>query len=583
MVQGLVRAALYARVSTDQQEKEATIQSQVEALRKYAHDKGYQITGEYLDDGYSGAKLARPGLDKLRDGLGSGGVDLVLFHSPDRLARKALYQGIVLEEIEKAGVKFEFLNHPVDDSPEGKMLLGMQGLFAEYEVMKILERTRRGKLHKAREGGLMGGRAPYGYRWVKRTESQRASLEIEEYQGAVIRKMYRWLTEEKLSTWAIAKRLSDNGVPTARSAARWQPMAVYKMLTNPAYKGEYQYHHSADEVVIIPVPPIVDQTTWKAAQAQMQENSRFSSRNNKLHQYLLRGLICCPRCGGAYTGYVQRGTRGYKCNRAHWASSSTGQKCPPGAIPAQPVEDAVWDAVADALRRPELLIEEYQRRLVESGSVTDLEFERKQVSIALKRVKGREDRITDAYVNEAMELERYKAEMDRLRAEREELQRMVQDIDRRQRQDKDSHSALEHLERFCNQVAKGLEALTFEERQQLLRLVVERITVEDGRVKVETVIPTRQDDVKLCKQRGELVEPCRGFVPSPIEGPVLSEVEGPVLSEVEGMVETPVKRPLKPGFDFEYARRDNLTLEAPAIYRSVNATVPAESMEVVYA
>ncbi len=103
MTEPKVRAALYARVSTDQQEKEATIQGQVEALRKYAHDKGYQIAVEYIDDGPSGAKLARPGLDKLRDGLDSGEFDVVLFHSPDRLARKALYQGLVLEEREKAG------------------------------------------------------------------------------------------------------------------------------------------------------------------------------------------------------------------------------------------------------------------------------------------------------------------------------------------------------------------------------------------------------------------------------------------------------------------------------------------------
>ena len=91
MTEAKVRAALYARVSTDQQEKEATISSQVEALRKYAQDKGYQIAVEYLDDGYSGAKLARPGLDTLRDGLGSGEFDVVVFHSPDRLARRALY------------------------------------------------------------------------------------------------------------------------------------------------------------------------------------------------------------------------------------------------------------------------------------------------------------------------------------------------------------------------------------------------------------------------------------------------------------------------------------------------------------
>ena len=481
----------------------------MEALRKYAQDKGYQLVAEYLDDGYSGATILRPHLEKLRDDLPYGEFDVVLVHSPDRLARKVVYLVILKEEFQKHDVKLEFLNFQREETAEGNLMYGMQGLFAEYERAKILERTRRGKLHRSREGAMVGGHPSFGYRFIRRTESQRARLEIDEYQGAVIRKMYRWLTEEKVSTWAIAKRLTDNGVPTARAAARWQPMAVHRMLTNPVYKGEYQYHHSAEEVVTIPVPPIVDKATWEAAQAQIQENSKFSRHNNKRHQYLLRGLIRCPRCGGTYTGYAQHAYRGYRCNRAHWASSSTGKKCPPGAFAAQPVEDAVWAAVSEALRRPELVVEEYQRRLAESGSVTDLEFEQKQISLALKRVTGREDRITDAYVNEAMDLERYKAEMGRLRAEREELQRMVQDIDRRQRQEKDSRSALEHLERFCNQVAKGLEAMTFEERQELLRLVVERITVEDGRVRVETIIPTGEDDVKLRKLRSELIEPSR--------------------------------------------------------------------------
>ena len=138
-----IRAAIYARVSTDLQEEEQTILSQLEALRNYVLGRGYILTFEYVDDGYSGATLDRPGLDQLRDALRDGEIDVIVFHSPDRLARKAVYQGLVLEEIEKAGVRAEFLNYPVDDSPESRMLLGMQGLFAEYERAKIMERTRR--------------------------------------------------------------------------------------------------------------------------------------------------------------------------------------------------------------------------------------------------------------------------------------------------------------------------------------------------------------------------------------------------------------------------------------------------------
>ena len=152
----MTRAATYSRVSTDLQEREQTIESQVEALRKYAQEKGYQLVAEYRDEGYSGAVMERPGLDRLRDALRLHEFEVVLFHSPDRLARKAVYQGLVLEELEKAGVKAEFLNYPVDDTPEGKMLLGMQGLFAEYERAKITERHRRGQAPLGPAGGADG-------------------------------------------------------------------------------------------------------------------------------------------------------------------------------------------------------------------------------------------------------------------------------------------------------------------------------------------------------------------------------------------------------------------------------------------
>jgi len=206
-----IRAAIYGRVSSNLQEKEQTIRSQLEGLRKYVLELGSVIAGEYIDDGYSGATLDRPGLDRLRDALRIAEMDVVVFHSPDRLARKAVYQGLVLEEIEKAGVRVEFLNYPVDDSPESRMLLGMQGFFAEYERAKIMERTRRGKLHRAREGALVGGHAPFGYRWIKRGEASRARLEAIDYQAGVIRRMYRLLVDEQLSIPAIARRLTHRG------------------------------------------------------------------------------------------------------------------------------------------------------------------------------------------------------------------------------------------------------------------------------------------------------------------------------------------------------------------------------------
>ena len=272
-----------------------------------------------------------------------------------------------------------------------------------------------------------------------------------------------------------------------------------KRLTTDPYKQSRKTGSKPrppDEWIAIPVPAVVDEPIWSAVQEQLNLNSLRSCRNNKRHEYLLRGLVRCPRCGGDYTGYYQHGRRGYRCQRAHWTVSSTGKRCAPGGVTAQLVEDTDWQAVSQALQEPHLLIEEYQRRAPDTADTHTVESERKQLHVALNKMKAKEDRVTDAYINEAMELDRYKGDMKKLKQRREDLEKCAKGLDQRQQREQDSRAALEHLEQFCRHVSQGLDVLTFEERQQLLRLVVESVTVENGRVRVETVIPTRGDNLR---------------------------------------------------------------------------------------
>src|SRR2546425_4142739 len=155
-----MRVDLYARVSTEKQELQQTIQSQTAALEDYAKQQGQEIVDRYIDDGWTGSVLARPALDRLRDDAARRLFDGVLIHSPDRLARTYVHQEVLIEELKKAGSQIIFLNRPLADTPEDRMLQGMQGLFAEYEKAKIAERFRRGKLHKARSGRIVGHMAP---------------------------------------------------------------------------------------------------------------------------------------------------------------------------------------------------------------------------------------------------------------------------------------------------------------------------------------------------------------------------------------------------------------------------------------
>jgi site-specific DNA recombinase len=157
--------ALYARVSTVQQEKQGTIESQLAALDAYAAAHGLVIAPEhrYVDDGYSGARLDRPGLERLRDAAWRGELDRVLILAPDRLARYYAYQYVVVEEIERAGCAVVFANGPFNDGPEDRLVREVHGLFAEFERAALQERSRRGKLHAARHGHFFTGAGPYGY------------------------------------------------------------------------------------------------------------------------------------------------------------------------------------------------------------------------------------------------------------------------------------------------------------------------------------------------------------------------------------------------------------------------------------
>jgi len=287
-----VRAAIYARVSTGLQEREETVQSQLEALQHYAGEKGYQVVHEYVDEGYSGATLARPGLDQLRDVLEEGLFEIILVHSPDRLARNMGHQCVILDKFDRQGVKAEFLNHATDDTPEGRLLLQIQGIIAEYERAKIAERTRRGKLYWAKQGAVLGGYVPYGYRYVPKDGNLRSHLEIDENNASTVRQMYRWLIGEALSCRKIAARLNELHIPTAKGLNIWREGTVGRILKSEVYCGTLYYHREEviespgyhdrqghckntkrirrirpkEEWVPIPVPSIIDRPTWERAQ-----------------------------------------------------------------------------------------------------------------------------------------------------------------------------------------------------------------------------------------------------------------------------------------------------------------------------
>jgi site-specific DNA recombinase len=216
-------ADIYLRVSTDRQREQETIVSQRMALLDYAQAHQYSVPPDWRfeDEGYSCSTLVRPALERLRDLVAEGAIERVLVYGPDRLSRNYAYQVLLLEEFARHGAEVVFLKAPPTDTPEQRLLLQFQGMIAEYERAQISERTRRGKRCRAKAGviNVLSSSAPYGYRYVRKTESAQAYYEVVESEAEVVRKIFQLYTVDNLSMRAIAATLNAQNIPTRSAKA----------------------------------------------------------------------------------------------------------------------------------------------------------------------------------------------------------------------------------------------------------------------------------------------------------------------------------------------------------------------------
>ena len=213
-------AAIYARVSSEQQREENTIASQTASLIEFAKSHDLEVPEEWVfeDEGYSGATLERPGLERVRDLAAEGQIQVVLAYAPDRLSRKYAYQILLIEEFARHGVETLFVKAPQGDSAEDQLLVQFQGMIAEYERAQILERSRRGKRHRAHSGeiSVLSG-APYGYRYIRKTDEAPAAYTVLEAEARVVQRIYEMYTVEGLSIGEITRRTQRRRYPDSQS------------------------------------------------------------------------------------------------------------------------------------------------------------------------------------------------------------------------------------------------------------------------------------------------------------------------------------------------------------------------------
>ena len=492
--------AIYARVSTETQEKQQTIHSQLAELRKYAAEHDLAISEEFIDDGYSGTLLARPGLDALRDQSRQRGVEAVLCLSPDRLSRSLVHLGILLEEFEKDGTKVVFTNQQIDDTAEGKLLLQIQGAVGEYERAKILDRTRRGKHHKARNGAMIGGAAPYGCTYVRTTGTTPARWELNQAEAAVMREVYRLFVEKELTLHALVREVNALGIRTRNGLNLWSRSALHRILTSETYIGtahlfktypaEPERHRKAtpyrknpkttrghrdrSEWVAVTVPAIVDRETYDRAQRVLQQNEHLAARNNTRHPYLLRGLVKCGTCGRPYVGTAHNDYFYYVCSRRPARSAD----CSSRYVCTDRSEPVAWETIRRLLDNPELILEQFDKRTTShKASRERAQAKSTKLERQLKDTDTEEMRVVRLYREEKIDAALLEAQLQEVREKREALKRHIDALAPSLDTPELTDNTQRAIRAFTANLRRGLDNATFEEKQRVLRLLIDRIEI----------------------------------------------------------------------------------------------------------
>jgi site-specific DNA recombinase len=517
-----MRVAAYGRVSTTRQAQAQGIEQQLDRLRAAAAERGWDLEDQYVyrDDGYSGARIGRPGLDRLRDHAALAELDVVLVTAPDRLARNYVHQVLLIDELAARGCQVEFLDRPMSADPHDQLLLQIRGAVAEYERTLIAERMRRGRQAKLRAGTLLPWTtAPFGYRLDPERPRRADVVRTEPGEAALVAQLFDWYLEPQATVYRLARRLTDLGVPTPRGGPRWNTASVRGILRNPSYAGRALSNRTQaapargrksamlpagpgishaprpeEDWIAVPVPAIVSEQTFAQVQAKLDANQQGAARNTR-HEYLLRALISCGACRLGCTGrQTAAGYRYYLCRgRTDPLRVAQGQRCTARYIPAGQLDELVWADLCALLTDPAHLTRALAR--AQGGAWLPQELQARQATIgqALGQLDRQQQRLLDAYLAEVIalaELERKRQDLDRRRATLLAQQRQ---LDAAARQKLELGAVADGIEAFCQTVRAGLTTASFEQRRQLTELLIDRVVVTDGQVEIRYVLPTSPD------------------------------------------------------------------------------------------
>lgn len=538
----MVKVAVYARVSTQEQANEGTsLEYQIDQLTKYCEAQGWEIVQQYVDPGYSGKDADRPGLKRLMGDAQLGMFSKVVVFKLDRLSRKLRLLLELEEKLKEHGIGLLSVKETIDTSTAiGKTVFQVLGLVSEWERDAIIERTRAGRLQRYKEGRWGPGRPPYGYKYDKETKK----LDINESEARIVCLVYNEYAAGK-SMVKIANMLNEQGIPPRRKDGKgWRNGSVRDILFNPVYKGtqivnihkgenkgKKCFANIPDDAVVIGVPAVVTEKLWDIAQERRKNNKHLQPPRNG--HWLLQGLITCGLCGYGFRTEVTHGKRQYGCRgRLKYTHIDGSPRCTSPRLDAEWLENEAWSRIEEIVNDPNKL-EALVRETIESLKNREryLDARIRPVNERLAQIAEQKARLADDWVQDNIDPKRFtelkhtlEQEEQRLKAVRsendpvqlEELEQTIGTLRFWERQlqalDWDTETEDGQKQRIVDKPHKvALKIVSFEDKEitkilnfpatkrELLDLLQVRVVVFMDRIEVNALFPIKPINCQLLR------------------------------------------------------------------------------------
>jgi site-specific DNA recombinase len=464
---------LYARVSSEEQARKETIETQIHVAQQWCEREGIVLGEIYKDEGVSGILDfdRRPAGKRLLADAEAGKFNTVLLYRVDRLGRRSKVSHDTLSALQEHGVGVRSLTEPFDTSTAaGQLMFEMLVAFSTMERSSIIARAKAGLHRVASEGRWANGRPPYGYQIAER------QLVPDEQEAAVVKTIFS-LAATRHTLIAICAHLNAREIPT-REGKRWRFGQVAKMLHRPTYRGVHAW--GAAETVTRAVPSLVSDETWSAAQRAIALNAR-ASRGNSKHDFLLRSFVRCQFCHRRMTGITV--TVGgadhlyYRCTGK--CDPDRTAPCPSRYVSAAWLEGLIWNTLVDWIVRREDLEAALTQAVQEQEAERRAHVETvEKLTQHLTAKVAEHDRVVSAFRRGVLSERDLSRQLTAIDQEQEQLSRTIADLEARH-QPLDTTILLaqirQHLDRYRRDVQRG--SLPFEKRRHLVEAFVQDVRV----------------------------------------------------------------------------------------------------------